>query len=289
VQVFVVVDLPFTENIRNQQPLNMIIIDQSVETIKGLTDKHLWIIVMSLAKRAGQGQKSFPSYSTIGKDCQMSRRSAIRYVKEMFELGIVSKQSRQNQRGDQTSNIYGFNPAFKSLATLKFEGVESDETSDNLDTTPSDKSVTTLVTEMTPPSDKSVTLTTSQGNYKNISLSAPAQKIENLKENEDWKSEILNHPLFPKSQDQDFPNLDQNEIEYTLDLYQSTLKGRQPLFSQAVSWLKNRSVDKVKVEKIKASPPPKTYQTNHKKPETKGYKRPEGYWNEIQEANTIYI
>jgi DNA-binding transcriptional MocR family regulator len=166
----------------------MLILDQSVYSIKGLTQQHLWIIVMSIAKRAGEGQKSFPSYQTIGSDCGVSRRTIIRQCNEMFELGIITKTKRYN-KSEQTSNLYGFHPAFKSLGAMKFVGEEVEIGGDTHDTTPSDTSVTPPVTPMTLPSDTSVTLTASQVNYKSNEVikkekSFSAQKyIENLNEN----------------------------------------------------------------------------------------------------------
>lgn len=108
----------------------------------------------------------------------------------------------------------------------------------------------------------------------------PAQKIEN----EDWKSEIINHPMFEISKDRTFSNLDQSDIDYTLELYKTTLRGNQAHFTQAMSWLKNASLDKTKAEKVKAITTLKPYQSNYnKQPSSSSYeiRHPEGTYDII--------
>jgi hypothetical protein len=93
--------------------------------------------------------------------------------------------------------------------------------------------------------------------YKKLDLSLSTEQSEKT-ENLDWKSDILHHPLFERSRFIDFKDLDGKEIDYCLDLYKASLtNGRQPHFTQAVSWLKNHNRDKIKQKPSTYPTPPK--------------------------------
>ena len=56
----------------------------------------------------GEGQ-AFPSYSTIGKRCSFSRRTAIRAIEELQEIGLLSVERRATTRDGMVlnaSNLY---------------------------------------------------------------------------------------------------------------------------------------------------------------------------------------
>jgi hypothetical protein len=64
--------------------------------------------------------------------------------------------------------------------------------------------------------------------------------------------------MFERSRFIDFKDLDDKEIDYCLDLYKASLtNGRQPHFTQAVSWLKNHNRDKIKQKPSTYPTPPK--------------------------------
>jgi len=48
----------------------------------------------------------YPSYNTIAKRRGLTRRTVIRHIEELVSKGYVVKQSRMNEKGEQTSNKY---------------------------------------------------------------------------------------------------------------------------------------------------------------------------------------
>lgn len=59
-----------------------------------------------LARFAGSGDASFPSYQTIASKLGMSRFQAIKTVKTLIETSLITCSPRTNQTGDATSNVY---------------------------------------------------------------------------------------------------------------------------------------------------------------------------------------
>lgn len=67
------------------------------------------IVYLYLCRCADEESQAFPSYSTIATKCSISRRSAIRAVKILQEIGLLEKQNRiieSNGKIINTSNIY---------------------------------------------------------------------------------------------------------------------------------------------------------------------------------------
>ncbi len=76
-----------------------------------LLDEHLtpiqFRIYAVIARRADRESASaFPSYETIAKDANISRRSAINGVKALVKAGYLVKRPQESGQGDATSNLY---------------------------------------------------------------------------------------------------------------------------------------------------------------------------------------
>lgn len=67
---------------------------------------HAKLVYIYLCKCADGNDCSFPSYSTIGENCSISRRTAIEAVKELEAIGLVTKQAQKTKKGDHASNLY---------------------------------------------------------------------------------------------------------------------------------------------------------------------------------------
>lgn len=74
-----------------------------------------WGVLASLNNRTDKKGYCYPSYKTIGKDTNLTRRTAISSVKRLIELGYLVKEARFVDGTDDrpTSNKYyiNFNPA----------------------------------------------------------------------------------------------------------------------------------------------------------------------------------
>ena len=76
-----------------------------------MLDEHLtpiqFRIYVVIARRADRESASaFPSYETIAKDANISRRSAINGVKALVKAGYLAKRPQESGQGDATSNLY---------------------------------------------------------------------------------------------------------------------------------------------------------------------------------------
>jgi len=63
-------------------------------------------IYHALCRHANDSGESWPSYATLAKETGMKRRVAIRTMKRLVELELVSKHLRKDEAGDPTSNLY---------------------------------------------------------------------------------------------------------------------------------------------------------------------------------------
>ncbi len=73
-----------------------------------------------LARRAGRGP-AWPSYNSMGEICfrpdmptakpDTLRRLAIEAVKELVDLGLISKEVRRDEHGEATTNVYRLTPS----------------------------------------------------------------------------------------------------------------------------------------------------------------------------------
>ena len=60
-----------------------------------------------LAKYAnGDGGDIFPAYQTIANHLGISRQKVMQTIRQLCDLGLISKQSRMRKAGGQTSNVY---------------------------------------------------------------------------------------------------------------------------------------------------------------------------------------
>jgi len=100
------------------------------------------LVLMALADMANDAGVCWPSYLTLARKANISRRSAIRYMHSLINKGLVRKEYRTDYSDPndlkQTSNLYTI---VVTPSTLP---------SDIHDTTPSDNSVTPLVTTVSP-------------------------------------------------------------------------------------------------------------------------------------------
>lgn len=63
------------------------------------------LVYLYLCRCSNNGSAAFPSYSTIGKKCSFSRRSAIEAVNGLVGKGIVKRVPRGDESGSK-SNVY---------------------------------------------------------------------------------------------------------------------------------------------------------------------------------------
>lgn len=92
-------------------------------------------VLVKLADNANDDGICWPSYEHIAEMCEMSRRTVIRHIADLEEMGLVSVRSRKGAKGND-SNVY----------QLHLSGV-------NL-SLPSDKQRTEVVTQDHPPGDR---------------------------------------------------------------------------------------------------------------------------------------
>ena len=67
------------------------------------------LLYLYLCRKADSDDKSFPSYATMGMACSISRRTAMRALKELMLEGLLIKVRRANGN-EQTSNVYKLYP-----------------------------------------------------------------------------------------------------------------------------------------------------------------------------------
>ena len=72
----------------------------------GLQGVYERLVLVYLYRRAGPDGGSWPSYTTIAKDCGMSQTQAKLTVKSLEGKGFVHLAHRKNERGADTSNYY---------------------------------------------------------------------------------------------------------------------------------------------------------------------------------------
>jgi len=64
------------------------------------------LVYLYLCRRANADGKSIPSYQTIADDCGLSRRTAIRAIKELETIGLLVITKRKRENNSNTSNLY---------------------------------------------------------------------------------------------------------------------------------------------------------------------------------------
>jgi hypothetical protein len=100
------------------------------------------LVLLSLADHSNDRGECFPSYNTIARKARITKRSAMRIIKQLEEAGELEITRRHSQLGDCTSNVY----RIKGVVT------ESHHRSDAGVTTPGDAGVTTIVNHQVEPS-----------------------------------------------------------------------------------------------------------------------------------------
>lgn len=68
--------------------------------------EHAKIVYLYLCRCADSEGQAFPSYSTIAEKCSIGRRTAIKAVKELLAVGLLSVEQRTREDGSLTSNLY---------------------------------------------------------------------------------------------------------------------------------------------------------------------------------------
>lgn len=68
------------------------------------TEKMVYIVLRRYANE--NGENAFPSFEKIAKKARCSRSTAIRRIESLIDKGLVSKQTRFNDKGGITSNLY---------------------------------------------------------------------------------------------------------------------------------------------------------------------------------------
>lgn len=69
--------------------------------------EHAKIVFLYLCRCADSEGQSFPSYKKIGSQCSIkSRQTVLNAIKELESIGLLTRESRKNKDGGQTSNLY---------------------------------------------------------------------------------------------------------------------------------------------------------------------------------------
>lgn len=103
------------------------------------------LVLLKLADNANDKGECWPSYQHIAEQCEISRRSAMRYIDELVEDGLIKKISRTGPKGNAT-NVY--------VVTLdgRRDGDTMTPPGDTVSPPPGDR-VTPPSDTMTPPGD----------------------------------------------------------------------------------------------------------------------------------------
>lgn len=94
------------------------------------------LVLVKLAEQSNDDGECWPSMRTIARDCEFGERSAMRWIRHLEELGLVTAVARHDERGRQTSNLY----------RLSFQEGEGD----TVDTLPPSAMSTSGATQLTP-------------------------------------------------------------------------------------------------------------------------------------------
>lgn len=70
-----------------------------------ITDKAK-LLYAYLSRLANLPKGAFPSYNTMAQENNCSNASIRRYIKELAEIGALTKAPRHRENGSQTSNQY---------------------------------------------------------------------------------------------------------------------------------------------------------------------------------------
>lgn len=188
-----------------------------------IDDSTAKLTLMALADFSDDEGYCYPSYEVLAKKISKSKRTAIRAVEKLAELGFLQKEKRELKDGTSSANLYKI-LSEKDRVTQTHPRVTNEKERVTSMTLPSDTDDTPRVTSMTPCSDKGVT---------------PINITTNRTVNRTIKEPSIN-PLPPKGVSlPDFidPNLWQEYLAYKKERREKlSTKGIEMKFSEWAKW-----------------------------------------------------
>ena len=121
-----------------------------------IDDSTAKLTLMALADFSDDEGYCYPSYEVLAKKISKSKRTAIRAVEKLTELGFLQKEKRELKDGTSSANLYKI-LSEKDRVTQAHPRVTNEKERVTSVTLPSDIDDTPRVTSVTPCSDKGVT------------------------------------------------------------------------------------------------------------------------------------
>ena len=121
-----------------------------------IDDSTTKLTLMALADFSDDEGYCYPSYEVLAKKISKSKRTAIRAVEKLTELGFLQKEKRELKDGTSSANLYKI-LSEKDRVTQTHPRVTNEKERVTSMTLPSDTDDTPRVTSMSPCSDKGVT------------------------------------------------------------------------------------------------------------------------------------
>ncbi|WP_459844196.1 helix-turn-helix domain-containing protein [Campylobacter concisus] len=121
-----------------------------------IDDSTAKLTLMALADFSDDEGYCYPSYEVLAKKISKSKRTAIRAVEKLTELGFLQKEKRELKDGTSSANLYKI-LSENERVTQTHPRVTNEKERVTSMTLPSDTDDTPRVTSMTPCSDKGVT------------------------------------------------------------------------------------------------------------------------------------
>lgn len=121
-----------------------------------IDDSTTKLTLMALADFSDDEGYCYPSYEVLAKKISKSKRTAIRAVEKLAELGFLQKEKRELKDGTSSANLYKI-LSEKDRVTQTHPRVTNEKERVTSMALPSDTDDTPRVTSMTPCSDKGVT------------------------------------------------------------------------------------------------------------------------------------
>ena len=194
-----------------------------------IEDSTTKLTLMALADFSDDEGYCYPSYEVLAKKISKSKRTAIRAVEKLTELGFLQKEKRKLKDGTSSANLYKI-LSENDRVTQTHPRVTNEKERVTSMTLPSDTYDTPRVTSMSPCSDKGVT---------------PINITTNRTVSRTIKEPSIN-PLPPKGVSlPDFidPNLWQEYLTYKKERREKlSSKGIEMKFSEWAKWA-NEGID----------------------------------------------
>ena len=194
-----------------------------------IDDSTTKLTLMALADFSDDEGYCYPSYEVLAKKISKSKRTAIRAVDKLTELGFLQKEKRELKDGTSSANLYKI-LSENERVTQTHPRVTNEKERVTSMTLPSDTDDTPRVTSMSPCSDKGVTPI-------NITTNRTVSRTIN---------EPSINPLPPKDVSlPDFidPNLWQEYLAYKKERREKlSSKGIEMKFSEWAKWA-NEGID----------------------------------------------